>query len=272
MPAIAAYKFAYQREPRIDRGCRQFSQSEMLLSTANQSPARPPVILFTNNESRVMERTDSPKNQTSRKRKPSLAPIEVTVDGEDLLAHESSAEILQTVDSSGKLPRVYIRKNWVSAAKEIFGVLGLTVLSWKLKMLVPAILHTTVIDVFSWELQLTFSWLMFPILFLFFKSLIVINDGHHELGNKHLRAVSGRFSGQRKQVEVPYENILFVEVNQSFFERLMGVGTILVGRNTQTKAEIVMPGVNQPYFFTEIIKDRIERARQKTVEEKDDIN
>ncbi|MDD2943482.1 MAG: PH domain-containing protein [bacterium] len=244
----------------------------MLLSTANQSSARPPVTLFASNGPGVIERTVSSRNSTPRKRRPDLAPVEVTVDGNDLLAHESSAEILQTVDSSGKLPRVYIRKNWVSAAKEIFGAIGLTVLSWKLKTLIPAILHTVAFDVFSWELQLTFSWLMFPILFLFFKSLIVVNDGHHELGNKHLRAVSGRFSGQRKQVEVPYENILFVEVNQSFFERLMGVGTILVGRNTQTKAEIVMPGVNQPYFFTEIIKDRIERSRQKTVEEKDDIN
>lgn len=122
---------------------------------------------------------------------------------------------------------------------------------------------------FSWlTLNMDLSWTKLPIgihlplaslpaFLLLMRLLMSVYGGYLELQPAHLKLVSGRFSQKAIHTEVPYDSIFFVEVHQNYLDHIFNTGTIAVGRNSGSKAELQIKAVKSPYSVSEIIKNRI---------------
>lgn len=72
-----------------------------------------------------------------------------------------------------------------------------------------------------------------------------------EITNKRIIATRGIFS--RSTSEVPHEKIQNIQVNQTFLQRVMKVGSIGISSAGQSDIEIVFPNAPNPYRVREVI-------------------
>jgi len=158
---------------------------------------------------------------------------------------------------------IKVFRSWYSQKKQLLFFLLLSLISvygsWSLPITVP---DFCIPRLFGNGLCLYIPILLIPSAIILSRMLIQVYDSYMEFDRTHMRIVSGVISSSRKQVEIPFESILFVQVDQGVFERLSDLGTISVGRNSHEKSEIVMKGVKHPYLFTRIIKDRMGECRR----------
>ena len=57
--------------------------------------------------------------------------------------------------------------------------------------------------------------------------MIIVHGSYLEIRPNHIKLVTGVLSNHRKQVEVPFDSIFFVEVDQGMLDRLLNFGTLL---------------------------------------------
>jgi uncharacterized membrane protein YdbT with pleckstrin-like domain len=63
------------------------------------------------------------------------------------------------------------------------------------------------------------------------------------------------FSTNRKYME--YENIQNVEVNQSFFENIIGIGSLKFDTSGSDEIEVEFTAVSDPYVIEKIIREKM---------------
>jgi len=100
-------------------------------------------------------------------------------------------------------------------------------------------------------LQLLLSFL---ICFLFFKILARRYGRSYMIGPKGVEVNIGIFN--RDMTRIEYRHIRGVNLRQSFFNRLMSIGQILVSTSGMD-AELVISDIKKPVYFTDMIKSRL---------------
>ena len=106
---------------------------------------------------------------------------------------------------------------------------------------------------------------VFPVLLVFFalRPLTLLWDCRHEIACHHLRSESGLISLTRESIEIPYEDMLGVRVEQSILDRILGVGTVLAWTATTDRSDIAMKGITRPDFYAKILVGRIDEALER---------
>lgn len=111
-------------------------------------------------------------------------------------------------------------------------------------------------------------YLHLPVLTLFpaamlGKILINIYDAKYIIDERGVEAQIGLVSLQLRQPRLRWEDIRGVEPNQTIWERLLGIGTVLVGSAMTQDVEIVMAGVANPRAIQLLIgAERDRRLKQ----------
>jgi uncharacterized membrane protein YdbT with pleckstrin-like domain len=92
------------------------------------------------------------------------------------------------------------------------------------------------------------------ICYFFFKILARRYGCSYMIGPKGVEVSIGIFS--RDMTRIEYRHIRGVNLRQSFFNRLMSIGQILVSTSGMD-AELVISDIKKPVYFTDIIKSRL---------------
>ena len=101
-------------------------------------------------------------------------------------------------------------------------------------------------------------WLVLTI-----RPAVLMLDARYEIGHHHIRAVTGRLSLHRHSVEIAYEDLLTVEVDQSILDRILFVGDVIAGSAMSDSPRIVMEAVGSPDYYAAQIDHRIDLTREQ---------
>lgn len=93
------------------------------------------------------------------------------------------------------------------------------------------------------------------------RPIALMYDVHYELRCHHLIATTGLLSMKKESFEIPYEDLRGVQIDQSLIDRILGIGTLLLGTAVTDRPEIVMSGIARPHEFARLITEKIDRAR-----------
>lgn len=104
---------------------------------------------------------------------------------------------------------------------------------------------------------------LIPTLFIMLRAFYIINNQCATMDDENLRFYQGVLSLRRDLFEMETATMLVVSVSQSPLERLLGVGTVSVGRFSRKSMEIDIPGVSNPQKCVRTIKRRIRIARER---------
>lgn len=163
---------------------------------------------------------------------------------------ENIAKNGSPVENAEHMPlRYYFYPTWRSQLFPLFGFFCLSLLSiWGSR---SEYLSWTVIpgELFSWGDSTI--WLHLPLLsllpgFLLGKVLIYIYDSKYIIDERGVEAQVGLVSLNLRQPRLRYEDIRGVEPNQTLLERILGIGSVLIGSAMTQDVEIVMEGVANP--------------------------
>ena len=99
--------------------------------------------------------------------------------------------------------------------------------------------------------------------FSLFRIFSILNNSVKEIRKKHIHYVSGRWSLKRNEIEMPYEDIAWVNVSQNVLERFVNIGSISIGTAMSDKPSIVMQGIRTPHKYAQKIYKKMAKARLK---------
>ncbi len=115
------------------------------------------------------------------------------------------------------------------------------------------------------EMNSIFSFFLISLLAFLSLSLFVIcklNNTRFELRQRCVRYMVGRFSLKQDVIEINYQDIGWVRVSQSLFERALNVGTIEIGAAHSHIPEISVRGRFEPHKYASKIHKRLARTRK----------
>jgi hypothetical protein len=164
-----------------------------------------------------------------------------------------TAEAIETHGSpiargTGEEPiRYYFYPTWRSQTLNLCGLFVLFVLTVIVSKYVPML----VVAGSLFSIGDTTYYLHLPILVLLpgamlGKILINIYDAKYIIDERGVEAQIGLVSLNLRQPRLRWEDIRGVEPNQTIWERLLGIGSVLVGSAMTQDVEIVMSGVANP--------------------------
>lgn len=106
---------------------------------------------------------------------------------------------------------------------------------------------------------------IWPLIFAIFliRPLIRLIDSVYVIGSHHLYGISGRCSLRMRHVEVPYEDMRGVRIEQTIIERILNLGTIIVWTAAAESAAISMQRIADPEPVSDQIAHMIDLARMK---------
>ena len=87
-------------------------------------------------------------------------------------------------------------------------------------------------------------------------------DARYEISHHHLRAVTGILSVYRYEVEIAYEDLLTVEVQQTILDRILCVGQVIAGSAMSDIPRIIIKGIATPAFYASQIEHRVDLTRK----------
>ena len=160
--------------------------------------------------------------------------------------------------------RYYFYPTWRSQVLNLCGFMVLCILTIILSDYVPALLVKG--KLFS--LGDTTYFLHLPVLILLpgavlGKILINIYDAKYIIDERGVEAQIGLVSLSLRQPRLRWEDIRGVEPNQTIWERLLGIGSVLVGSAMSQDVEIVMSGVANPRAIQLLIGGERDRRLQE---------
>ena len=143
--------------------------------------------------------------------------------------------------------RYYFFPTWRSQCLNLLAFFILSLLGIVISNYIPALVMKG--SLFS--LGSTTYYLHLPVLILFpgfvlGKILINIYDAKYIIDERGVEAQIGLVSLNLRQPRLRWEDIRGVEPNQTIWERLLGIGSVLVGSAMTQDVEIVMSGVANP--------------------------
>ena len=89
--------------------------------------------------------------------------------------------------------------------------------------------------------------------------LLTIYDSQYIIDDKGIEAQIGLVSLSLRQPRLRYEDIRGVEPTQTIVERLLGIGTLLVGSAMTFEVEIVMAGIASPREVQKLLNEQREK-------------
>jgi hypothetical protein len=89
----------------------------------------------------------------------------------------------------------------------------------------------------------------------------LMHDTAHIISPHHVRSTTGIISPHQRIIEIAYEDLLGVRVDQTIAGRILNFGDILIGAAESSEQEIVMRGVRDPMKYVAAIGARIDKAR-----------
>jgi uncharacterized membrane protein YdbT with pleckstrin-like domain len=99
--------------------------------------------------------------------------------------------------------------------------------------------------------------------FLLARILLYIYDSKYIIDERGVEAQIGLVSLHLRQPRLRWEDIRGVEPNQTLWERILGIGSVLVGSAMTNDVEIVMEGVDNPRAIQLLIgSERDKRLRE----------
>ena len=202
------------------------------------------------------------------------------VDEENLLAHDDRPlrEVYASLGNIARLGlpsdhkesiqlRYYIYPTWRAQLLPLIFYFVLAILSVVLSRYIPML----VIKGPLFTIGETRYWLSLPILvllpgFMLGKVLIYMYDCKYMIDDNGVEAQVGLASMSLRQPRLRYEDIRGVEPNQTIWERILGIGSVLVGSAMTGDVEIVMEGVPNPRAIQVLINKERDRHLHKLIE------
>jgi uncharacterized membrane protein YdbT with pleckstrin-like domain len=171
------------------------------------------------------------------------APVKEVYGSIDAIEREGSP--LERADSDPI--RYYFYPTWRSQVLNLCGLFLLFILTVVVSRYVPAL----VVAGSLFSLGDTTYFLHLPVLTLIpgallGKILINIYDAKYIIDDRGVEAQIGLVSMNLRQPRLRWEDIRGVEPNQTIWERLLGIGSVLIGSAMTQDVEIVMSGVANP--------------------------
>ena len=152
------------------------------------------------------------------------------------------------LELAGKAPiRYYFYPTWRSQLFNLLGFLVLCVLAVLVSKWVPLlIVKGKLFSLFGTQYYLHLPLLSLLPGVMLGKTLINIYDAKYIIDERGVEAQIGLVSLSLRQPRLRWEDIRGVEPNQTIWERLLGIGSVLVGSAMTQDVEIVMTGVANP--------------------------
>jgi hypothetical protein len=98
---------------------------------------------------------------------------------------------------------------------------------------------------------------------LLVRPLLMILDCRHQISQHHIRSESGRCSFKREAIEVPFESLKGVKVDQTVWERLLGVGTVVAWTGIPGSPDVKMHGIGSPHRLAKFLAAKIDQLKMK---------
>lgn len=172
------------------------------------------------------------------------APVKEVYGSIDAIEREGSP--LERAASQEPI-RYYFYPTWRSQLMNLVGLFFLFILTVVVSGYVPAL----VVAGSLFSIGDTTYYLHLPVLTLIpgallGKILINIYDAKYIIDDRGVEAQIGLVSMNLRQPRLRWEDIRGVEPNQTIWERLLGIGSVLIGSAMTQDVEIVMSGVANP--------------------------
>jgi hypothetical protein len=209
--------------------------------------------------------SSSPRGDNQRRKSPGDSPPRQVYDGAEVRDVYASAANIDRLgipsDVSGHVQlRYYIYPTWRSQLFNLISFFILSILTVMIAGWVPA----TVIKGPLFDIGETRYYLHLPLLvlipgFVLGKILIYMYDCRYMIDNHGVEAQVGLASMSLRQPRLRFEDIRGVEPNQTIWERILGIGSVLVGSAMTGDVEIVMEGVPNPRAIQVLINKERDR-------------
>ena len=214
------------------------------------------------------------KNATSRSRASRRElpddddePFESHSRGGDRIVREvyASAKNIQNHGSpldqnGGEYIRYYFYPTWRSQAANLLGFLITSILCIVVSKYAPIL----VVPGKLFSIGSTTIWLHFPVMILLpmsvlGKILINVYDAKYVIDEGGVEAQIGLVSFNLRQPRLRWEDIRGSEPQQTLWERMLGIGRVLVGSAMTQDVEITMAGIANPRAIQLLIQGERER-------------
>lgn len=154
---------------------------------------------------------------------------------------------LSQIEDNEDSVRYYFYPTWRSQLMNLVLLLLLFILTVVVSRYIPAL----VVAGSLFKIAGTTFYLYLPILILLpgamlGKILINMYDAKYIIDEQGVEAQIGLVSMNLRQPKLRWEDIRGVEPNQTIWERLLGIGSVLIGSAMTQDVEIVMTGVANP--------------------------
>lgn len=158
--------------------------------------------------------------------------------------------------------KLVFKRHWKSLGRHIALFPVMVLIAYQLSFNVPETISAIGIGLSSHELVFSIpASLLFPFLVIF-HGWWKINDRYVEIDKNVLFLHKGCLSLRKQTVEMETETLLVVQCSQTAWERIMGLGTVSVGRFSRRALELDMPGIKHPHRIVKKLKKRIVLARK----------
>lgn len=157
-------------------------------------------------------------------------------------------------------PTIRVERSYASFVGAMISYIALLILGFHVSSEFSFLMLTSDLRALGLDIVFEVPLALFPALGVLLYLMVRVHGSYLEIRPHHVKLVTGRLSSHKKQVEVPFDSIFFVEVDQGMVDRMLNFGTLSVGRKQGQGAEIRMSGVSSPYEVSEILKTRISNA------------
>ncbi len=178
--------------------------------------------------------------------------VPVSVD----IEHQPVEEILESVEKAkpgepvipvGTHTRYYFYPTWRSQLFPLIGFLVLSILCvWVSNEVKETVITGKLFAIGDSIYVLDLPLLIFLPGFMLGRILLYIYDSKYIIDERGVEAQIGLVSMHLRQPRLRWEDIRGVEPNQTLWERILGIGSVLVGSAMTNEVEIVMEGVANP--------------------------
>lgn len=150
--------------------------------------------------------------------------------------------------SGGSHIRYYFYPTWRSQLFLILGYFCLCIAVVWVCRLFPqvTIVKGRLLSYGSHQLDLFLPWPIFFPGFVLGKVLLYIYNSKYIIDERGVEAQIGLVSLNLRQPRLRYEDIRGIEPQQTLWERILGIGSVLIGSAMTQDVEIVMTGVSNP--------------------------
>lgn len=147
--------------------------------------------------------------------------------------------------------RIIVPRSWRSVCGRLFLFTVTSLLAIELQSDFPE----TLVPVPLLGLNVVFPLMLLPPLFLLISAIRAMFDSVLIIDHSEVRATIGLVSLIRRESVIPYGYVYGISLQQSFFDRLMGVFNIRLGTSSTGKSEILIEGITEgPSVKAEIEK------------------